>query len=154
MTIKVNIDLERAFTVDADIDTVFLLLSDVPASAAYFPNVHKLTPLTENAYRWDIEKVAVGLHSIQTSYACEYHSDLATKTIVWEPIKDEGNALVAGKWELTELDKGTSIVFSTSAVLRLAMPGFLSMGIAPLVKFEFTGMVDTYLQNLKDAWEQ
>jgi carbon monoxide dehydrogenase subunit G len=153
MTIKVNIELEREFTVDADIDRVFSLLSDVPASAAHFPNVHKLTPLTENAYRWDMEKVAVGLHSIQTSYACEYHSDIATKTVVWEPIQDEGNAIVAGKWELTELDEGTAIVFSTSAVLRLAMPGLLSMAIAPVVKFEFTSMVDTYLQNIKDALE-
>nr|WP_297347313.1 SRPBCC family protein [uncultured Glaciecola sp.] len=152
MTVKVTIDLDREFIVAADINTVFDLLSNVPASAAHFPKVHALTPIDDNSFRWDLEKVALGIYSIQTSYACQYISDSNAKTIVWIPIKGEGNATVSGKWELIELATGTHIKFKTKAQLTLPFPGFLKLAISPLVKLEFSGMVDTYLRNLKTLW--
>jgi carbon monoxide dehydrogenase subunit G len=75
MTVKVTIDLNRKLSVAADIDTVFLLLSDVPASAEHFPKVQAITALPDNSFRWDMEKVGLGTHSIQTIYACVYVSD-------------------------------------------------------------------------------
>jgi len=152
MTVKVNIDLNRQFIVAADIDTVFSLLSNVPESAAHFPKVHALTALSDDSFRWDMEKVALGIYSIQTSYACQYVSDNDAKTVVWTPIKGEGNATVSGKWELTELAAGTEISFKTKAELTLPLPGLLRLAINPLVKLEFSGMVDTYLHNLKGLW--
>ncbi len=152
MTVKVTIDLNRKFTVAADINTVFTLLSDVPASAEHFPKVQAITALSDNSFRWDMEKVGLGTHSIQTSYACLYISDSDAKTIVWTPIKGEGNGIVSGKWELTEVATGTSISFKTKAELTLPLLGLLKLAISPLVKFEFSGMVDTYLRNLKGLW--
>ena len=152
MTVKVKIDLHREFIVAADIDTVFSLLSNVPASAAYFPKVHKLTPLSDNSYRWDMEKVALGIYSIETSYACQYISDRDAKTIVWVPIEGEGNATVSGKWTLTKFAAGTNVLFETQAELILPISGLLQLAISPLVKIEFTGLVDTYLNNLQDLW--
>jgi carbon monoxide dehydrogenase subunit G len=152
MTVKVTIDLNRKLSVAADIDSVFSLLSDVPASAEHFPKVHAITALSDNAFRWDMEKVGLGTHSIQTSYACLYISDRDAKRIVWTPIKGEGNGIVSGKWELTEVATGTNISFKTKAELTLPLPGLLKLAISPLVKFEFSGMVDTYLRNLKSLW--
>ncbi|MFQ3191715.1 MAG: carbon monoxide dehydrogenase subunit G [Paraglaciecola sp.] len=152
MTVKVTIDLNRKLSVAADIDTVFLLLSDVPASAEHFPKVQAITALPDNSFRWDMEKVGLGTHSIQTIYACVYVSDSNAKTIVWTPIKGEGNGIVSGKWELTEVTTGTNISFKTKAELTLPLPGLLKLAISPLVKFEFSGMVDTYLRNLKRLW--
>jgi carbon monoxide dehydrogenase subunit G len=152
MTIKVTIDLDREFIVAAGIDTVFDLLSNVPASAAHFPKVHALTPIADNSFRWDMEKVALGIYSIQTSYACQYISDSNAKTVVWTPINGEGNATVSGKWELIELATGTHISFKTKALLTVPLPGLLKLAISPLVKLEFSGMVDTYLRNLKSLW--
>jgi carbon monoxide dehydrogenase subunit G len=152
MTFKVNIEMEREFVVAADIDTVFALLSDVPASAAHFPKVKALTALSNNSFKWDMEEVTLGIYSIQTSYACQYVSDKKAKTVVWTPIKGEGNAEVSGHWELTQLEAGTNISFKTKAELTLQINGFLKLAVSPLVKFEFTGMVDTYLRNLKDLW--
>ena len=152
MTVKVTIDLNRKFIVNADINTVFSLLSDVPASAKHFPKVHALTALSDNVYRWEMEKVNLGTHSAQTSYACQYVSDSDAKTVVWTPIKGEGNGIVSGKWELTEVTTGTSISFITKAELTLPLPGLLKLVISPLVKIEFSGMVDTYLRNLKGEW--
>lgn len=152
MTVKVNIDLHREFIVAADIDTVFSLLSNVPASAAYFPNVHALTPLSDNSFRWDMEKVALGIYSIETSYACQYISDSAAKTVEWIPIEGEGNAKVSGKWKLRKFAAGTNILFETKAELTLPISGLLQLAISPLVKLEFSRMVDTYLHNLEDLW--
>lgn len=152
MTFKVKIDIEREFTVAADIDTVFALLSDVPASAAHFPKVHALSSLSGNSFRWDMEEVALGIYSIQTSYACQYVSDKNAKTVTWTPIKGEGNAEVSGQWELTKLEDGTNISFKTKAELTLQISSLLKLAVSPLVKFEFTGMVDTYLSNLKNLW--
>jgi carbon monoxide dehydrogenase subunit G len=152
MTVKISIDLNRKFIVAADIDTIFSLLSDVPASAAHFPKVHALTALPDNSFRWEMEKIGLGAHSIQTSYACQYVSDSEAKTIVWTPIQGEGNSVVSGRWELSKVATGTNISFATKAELTLPLPRLLKLAISPLVKFEFSGMVDTYLRKLKALW--
>jgi len=149
MTVKVSIDLERDFSVPADIDTVFTLLADVPGSASHFPKVDELTDLGDNTYRWEMEKVGLGDHAIQTSYACQYFPDDSSKQITWKPIKGEGNGIVSGGWKLSEENGGTRIEFETSAELTLPLPGLLKLAISPVVKHEFSSMVDTYMDNLK-----
>lgn len=149
MSFKVTIDINREFTVAADIDAVFALLSDVPASAAYFPKVDALVALSDNSFRWDMEEVVLGIYAIQTSYACQYAADRDARTVMWTPIMGEGNAKVSGKWELTQLASGTHVLFTTQAELTLQMSSLLKLAISPIVKVEFTDMVDTYLTNLK-----
>lgn len=149
MTVKVTIDLARKFTVSADIDTVYGLLSNVPASAAHFPKVQTLSEIAPDTYRWEMEKVNLGTSSVQTSYACLYICDSDAKIIQWTPIKGEGNGVVAGKWALSENENGVDVSFSTKAELTLPLPGLLKMAISPVVKMEFSGMVDTYLRNIK-----
>lgn len=151
MAIKVSIDLDREFTVNAGIDTVFALLANVPESASHFPKVAELEDLGDNSFRWNMEKVGAGDHAIQTVYACQYIPDEAAKTITWKPIKGEGNGLVSGGWTLSESGDGTSLKFETSAELNLPLPGLLKLAISPVVKHEFSSMVDTYMDNLQNA---
>ncbi len=153
MTIKVAVDVTRKFTASADINTVFSLLSDIPASVAHFPNVQELVDLGDNTYRWEMEEVSSGGYSVKTLYACQYNADDEEKTIVWTPIKGEGNGVVSGKWQLTEVDSGTEIVFTTKAELTLPFPRLLKMVASPIIKSEFTEMVETYLSNLKKLWD-
>jgi carbon monoxide dehydrogenase subunit G len=149
MTVKVTIDVSKKFSVGADIDTVFTLLSDVKSSASHFPKVDTITELSENVFRWEMEKVTLGTSSVQTSYACEYTSNEEAKTVVWTPIKGEGNGIVSGQWALAKSATGTDVSFKTKAQLTLPLPGLLKLAISPVVKMEFAGMVDTYLGNLK-----
>lgn len=151
MTVKVNIELDRKFSVSADKDAVFALLADVPASAAHFPKVEALTDLGDNTFRWEMEKVGLGDHAIQTIYACKYSPDEANGIITWSPIKGEGNGVVTGSWKITEGSKGTDIHFKTTSELTLPLPGLLKLAISPVVKHEFNGMVDEYIDNLKGA---
>jgi len=151
MTVKVNIEIDREFTVGADTDTVFALLADVPKSASHFPKVQELTDLGENSFRWEMEKVGLGDSAIQTIYACKYLPDADACSITWEPIKGEGNGIVSGVWTITENGEGSHIAFATEAKLTLPLPGLLKLAISPVVKHEFNSMVDQYIDNLKGA---
>ena len=151
MAFKVKIEMDKEFTVNADIDTVFGLLSNVPESAAHFPKVEELEDLGDNTFRWNMEKVGVGDHAIQTIYACQYDANDGDKTVTWSPIKGEGNGVVSGSWSLTESGGGTQVNFDTTAVMELPLPGLLKLAISPVVKHEFNTMVETYIDNLKSA---
>lgn len=151
MTVKVDIEIDREFTVKADVSTAFALLADVPASGAHFPKVEALTDKGDNTFLWEMEKVGLGDHAIQTVYASQYIADESAGTITWTPVKGEGNGIVSGKWEITEGDGGTNLKLTTSAKLTLPLPGLLKLAIAPVVKHEFSSMVDEYIDNLKGA---
>tara|TARA_R110001599_G_scaffold119612_1_gene289925 strand:+ start:930 stop:1391 length:462 start_codon:yes stop_codon:yes gene_type:complete len=152
MTVKVSIELDRKFSVSADKNTVFALLADVPGSASHFPKVEALTDLGDNSFRWEMEKVGFGDHAIQTVYACVYKPDESNGVITWSPIRGEGNGVVSGAWKITEGANGTDVHFKTSADLTLPLPGLLKLAISPVVKHEFSSMVDEYIDNLKGVF--
>lgn len=153
MAITVSIELNRELEIPGTYDEVFDLLADVPRSAAHFPKVNKLTDLGDNTYRWEMEKVGVDKHAIQSVYASKYFSDKDAGKITWEPVKGEGNGLVRGSWVLkANGDKATTAKFQTSAELTLPLPGLLKLAISPVIKHEFNGLVDTYMNNLKKAF--
>jgi len=149
MTVKVNVELDREFTVPANKETVFALLADVEKSGSHFPKVEALSDQGENTFLWEMEKVGFGDHAIQTVYACKYIPDEAAGTVTWEPIKGTGNSIVSGSWTVTESGEGTDIKFVTSANMTLPLPGLLKLAISPVVKHEFNAMVDEYIDNLK-----
>nr|WP_252737977.1 SRPBCC family protein [Marinobacter salexigens] len=153
VAITVSIELNREIEISGSYDEVFELLADVPRSAAHFPKVNKLTDLGDNTYRWEMEKVGVDKHAIQSVYASKYFSDKEAGKITWEPVKGEGNGLVRGSWVLkAKGDNATTAKFQTSAELTLPLPGLLKLAISPVIKHEFNGLVDTYMNNLKKAF--
>lgn len=154
MAITLTIEVHREFTVPASIDTVFDLLSDVPRSAGFFPKVDQLIDLDDGSFRWEMEKISVGKHSLQSIYACHYENNKAAGSIVWKAVKGVGNGLVSGNWQLTETDEGTHVVFITEAHMTLPLPSLLKLAISPVVKHEFNSLVDTYTQNLKTEFSR
>lgn len=153
MAITVSIELNRDLEIPGGYDEVFELLADVPRSAGHFPKVHKLTDLGDNAYRWEMEKVGVDKHAIQSIYACKYHADKEAGRITWEPVKGEGNGVVRGSWTVTAKgDKVTAVKFKTNAELTVPLPSLLKLAISPVIKHEFNSLVDTYMKNLQKAF--
>lgn len=153
MAITIAIELNREIDIPGSYDEVFDLLADVPKSASYFPKVDKLVDLGDNAYRWEMEKIGVDKHSIQSVYASKYHADKDAGKITWEPVKGEGNGVVRGSWTLAAKgDDVTHASFQTTAELTLPLPSLLKLAISPVVKHEFNGLVDTYMNNLKKAF--
>ncbi|TBW52926.1 SRPBCC family protein [Marinobacter halodurans] len=153
MAITIAIELNREIDIPGSYDEVFDLLADVPKSASYFPKVDKLVDLGDNVYRWEMDKIGVDKHSIQSVYASKYSSDKDAGRITWEPVKGEGNGVVRGSWNLSaQGDDVTRARFQTTAELTLPLPSLLKLAISPVVKHEFNGMVDTYMNNLKKAF--
>lgn len=153
MAITVSIELNRELDIPGSYDDVFDLLADVPRSASHFPKVDKLVDLGDNTYRWEMEKVGVDKHAIQSVYACKYSADKSSGTIAWEPVKGEGNGVVRGSWTITSKgDDVTSVKFKTNAELTVPLPSLLKLAISPVIKHEFNSLVDTYMSNLKKAF--
>ena len=148
MTINVHIELGYEFSVKAPASEVFELLSDVPTSASHFPKVHKLVDLGSNTYRWEMEKIGLSQVNLQTIYASKYTSNKAKGTVVWTPVKGEGNALVSGSWKISDKKKSTDLVLKIDGDLSIPLPGLMKMVIAPVVEAEFEKMVEKYIDNL------
>jgi len=148
MAITVAIDLGYEFTVKAALDDVYAVLSDVPTSASFFPKVESLTEIAQDTYRWEMEKVGTAQVNIQTVYASKYTSDRKKGTVVWTPVKGEGNALVGGHWKLKAGKKGTDIEFKVAGTVDVPLPGLMKAIVAPIVSSEFEKLVDKYIANL------
>jgi carbon monoxide dehydrogenase subunit G len=148
MTISVHIDLGYEFAVKAPASDVFAVLSDVPESASHFPKVDKLVDLGANTYRWEMEKIGVAQIKLQTVYACKYVSNKAKGTVVWTPVKGDGNALVSGNWKITDKKNSTHVVLAIQGELSIPLPGLMKMVVSPVVESEFEKMVEQYIDNL------
>ncbi|WP_210546985.1 SRPBCC family protein [Rhodoferax sp. PAMC 29310] len=148
MAINVSIDLGYELEVKAKAKEVFDLLSDVPASASYFPKVDELVDLGDGVYRWEMEKIGIAQINLQTIYASKYVANRAKGSVVWTPVKGEGNALVSGHWKIEDKKTSTKIVLQINGDLSIPLPGLMKMVVAPVVEVEFEKMVEQYLTNL------
>jgi carbon monoxide dehydrogenase subunit G len=148
MAITVPIDLGYEFDVKASAREVFALLSNVPASASHFPKVNQLVDLGDGAFRWEMEKIGLAQINLQTIYASRYVSNRTRGSVVWTPLKGEGNATIAGSWKITDQKKSSKLVLKINGELLLPLPGLMKMVVAPVVQAEFEKLVKKYIDNL------
>ena len=148
MAFTVSIDLGFEFDVKAKAADVYEVLADVPTSASFFPKVDKLVDLGGNAYRWEMAKIGVGSANLQTIYASKYVGNKSKGTVVWTPVKGEGNALVSGSWTIKDNKKSTNLVLDIQGELTLPLPGLMKMVVGPVVEAEFEKMIEQYIANL------
>ena len=148
MAITVDIDLGYEFAVKAPFKDVWAVLSDVPTSVGFFPKVDKLSDLGDGVYKWEMQKVGTQQVNIQTVYASKYVSDRKKGTVVWTPVKGEGNALVGGNWQISDQKKTTALAFNVKGTVDVPLPGLMKMVVGPVVKSEFEKLVEKYIDNL------
>lgn len=148
MSVTVSIELGFEFDVKAPAKEVFAVLADVPESASHYPKVEQLVDLGDGAYRWEMEKIGVGAIHLQTVYASKYVANKAKGTVVWTPVKGEGNALVSGSWKIKEKKKSTNVVLQVQAELSLPLPALMKMVVEPLIEAEFEKLTEQYIANL------
>ncbi|MDP2008466.1 MAG: SRPBCC family protein [Rubrivivax sp.] len=151
MTVTVEIDLGYEFAVEAPFKEVFDLLSDVPASVSHFPKVDKLVDLGGGVYRWEMAKVGTAQINIQTVYASKYVSKRGAKgtgTVVWTPVKGQGNALVGGSWKIVDKKASTALEFKVQGTVDVPLPGLMKVLVVPVVAGEFERLIEKYIANL------
>jgi ribosome-associated toxin RatA of RatAB toxin-antitoxin module len=156
MPFSVTIGVSKQFETSASPEKVFALLSDVPRSDSYFPDAEKLEPLGSNAFRWIMEKIAIGDYTLQqTIYACTYRSDRVTMSVDWVPVEGESNAQVEGHWRLEAAETGTKVQLHTKGTLEVDFPGFLQFLLSPLHRnVSFTQKIGRYIANLQAAFAE
>lgn len=148
MTVTVDIDLAYEFAVKAPFKEVFDLLSDVPTSVSHFPKVDKLVDLGGGVYRWEMAKVGTAQVNIQTVYASKYVSHRAKGSVVWTPVKGQGNALVGGSWKIIDKKTRTEVEFKVQGTVDVPLPGLMKMVVVPVVRGEFEKLIEKYIDNL------
>jgi len=148
MSFTVSIELGFEFDVKAPAKEVFAVLADVPESASHYPKVEQLVDLGDGAYRWEMEKIGIGAIHLQTVYASKYVANEAKGTVVWTPVKGEGNALVSGSWKIKGKKKSTNVVLQVQAELALPLPALMKMVVEPVIEAEFEKMTEQYIANL------
>ncbi|NTU57413.1 MAG: SRPBCC family protein [Chlorobiaceae bacterium] len=152
MSFTVTISVSKDFETQASPEQVFALLADVPRSASHFPDVEKLEDMGGNVFRWTMEKIGIGDHTLQqTIYACTYLSDNELMKVDWVPLEGVGNARVEGGWRINPLSSGTRVYLKTRGELVVDMPGFLQFLLAPLIEMAFAQKIDRYVTNLQES---
>ena len=152
MAFSVSIELGYEFSVKAPFKDVFAVLSDVPKSVSHFPKVDRLVDEGGGVYRWEMRKVGIASIQLQTIYASKYVSDAKKGTVVWTPVKGVGNAEVGGSWKVTGRKGATDVVLKIEAEVEVPLPGLMKAVAGPLVKGEFEGLVDRYVDNLVERF--
>ena len=148
MSFIVEVDISTEFVAECSAEFAYEVLSDVPFSASHFPKLDKLTDLGDGKFRWEMEKIGVQRYSIQTVYASKFVGDPEKLTVKWTPVKGEGNSLVSGKWTLKEKNGTTLIKLTTKGEMELPLPSLVKFVVAPIVKAEFEGMIEKYVERL------
>ncbi|NTW52587.1 MAG: SRPBCC family protein [Chlorobiaceae bacterium] len=155
MSFTVTISVSKDFETPASPDQVFALLADVPESASHFPDVEKLEDMGGGAFRWTMEKIGIGDHTLQqTIYACTYRSNSETRSVDWVPVDGVGNARVDGGWRMVPTAAGTKVLLRTKGVLDVDMPGFLQFLLSPLIEMAFTQKIDRYVSSIRQSLNQ
>ncbi len=148
MSTTITIEIGYEFDVKASAKDVFAVLSDVPTSASHYPQVDKLVDLGGGVYRWEMDKIGVGQFTLQTVYTSKYVSNKTKGTVVWTPVKGEGNAQVSGSWKITGNKASTNIVLQVQASVDLPVPAVMKMVAEPLLEAEFERLTEIYIDNL------
>jgi carbon monoxide dehydrogenase subunit G len=150
---SVTLAIRRHFSVPASSDAVFDVLADVPCSVSHFPKVKRLEDLGQGVFRWTLEDIAaLGMHH-QVVYACRYSSERRAGTVEWTPVAGQGNAAIAGAWSITRGER-THIDLRTEGTLQIPVPGLLAPVVALPVRQIFEGLIDEYLSNLGDTFDE
>ena len=148
MTVTVEIDLGYEFAVKAAFKDVFDVLGNVPVSASFFPKVERLVDLGKNAYRWEMASLGVAGASLLSVYASKYTIDRAKGSVVWVPVKGQGNAQISGSWKVTRGKKSTALEFRVCGGVDVPVPGLMQVVVVPVVRNEFETLVEKYIDNL------
>lgn len=119
MSITLSLELGYEFAVKCGAKQVFDVLSDVPTSASFYPQVQELADRDDDTYRWNMEPVGVEQIKLQIVYASRYTANRKQGTVSWTPVAHVGNAQVAGHWPISKQGKATHLTLTIEATVAL-----------------------------------
>ncbi|MBD2859541.1 SRPBCC family protein [Spongiibacter sp. KMU-158] len=148
---KIDIKIEKPFDVDASVEAAWDYLCQTQKTIAHYPKLESLSAIGEHQWLWKLEKIGIRNFSHQIVYAVQYHFDEAENRIGWEPLKEHGNSIIRGAFDISETDTGCRVVLSTTGKLDIPVPTLLKSMAAPFVEKEFNSHIEQFAQNLQRA---
>ncbi len=148
---ELDAHFEGSIEVPAPLSEVFKLLSDVPDSAAHFPELERLQP-EGDGYSWYMKRIGRGKLSLQIIYSCRYEVDEGSHQIRWFPIPGSGNARCSGRWRLQALSKGTLLSLQNELCWSNKIPRIMRGAVERSFQEENLRLIRGYLENLKRSF--
>lgn len=152
--IEASSRIERSFHLSVPVEVAWALIDDVPRWGALFPHVESVEPYPEagpTAFLWRMEPLGPPGVRVRLDYACRYHADAETQTLVWTPVEGVGDARFSGTCVLASHAAGTAGTLRLDAELRVPAPSFLRGVVQPAVAFEMARITDAFLARLDGA---
>ena len=151
---KVNIEIERSCTVPMSYGQVEPLLTDLEGTLHRFPKLKKLTKLGTDEYLSEMRTIGSRIANIahDVSYGAHYRTDLQRGEVSWKPLPNQGNASIEGFLRITPSEKETRLVFRVQGELRdVPVPLLYRVVATPFIQGKFTRLIDTFLEDTRDA---
>lgn len=151
---KVNIEIERSAVVPVPYPKVEPLLQDLEGTIGRFPKLKKLTRLGDNQYLWEMRTIGSRIANIahDVAYGAAYEVDLQRGELSWKPLPNQGNASIEGWFRLARGRDDTRLTFRVWGELRdVPVPLLYRMVAPPFIQGKFTRLVDTFLEETRDA---
>lgn len=153
MAVTANTSVDQTFIINAPINEVWLVLSDIERSAEHYPDVQTVVDLGDGAYRWEFVPTGVGKFSHQIIYSCQYETNEAVHHIAWRPIPNTGDTKISGNIVLKSIDQTTEVTFKTNGELTLPVPRFMKAVATTYGQGEFDKQIAVYIKNLQGAFD-
>lgn len=151
---KVNIEIERSCLVPVSYGQAEPLLQDVEGTLHRFPKLKKLTRLGEGDYLAEMRTIGSRIANIahDVSYGARYRVDLERGELSWKPLPDQGNASIEGSLRIAVAEQDTRIVLRMRGELRdVPVPLLYRVVAPPFIQGKFTRLIDTFLEETRDA---
>lgn len=151
---KVNIEIERSCTVPVAYGQAEPLLQDLEGTLHRFPKLKKLTKLGEGDYLSEMRTIGSRIANIahDVSYGARYQIDLKRGEVSWKPLPNQGNASIEGSLSIAASDQETRLVLRMRGELRdVPVPLLYRMVAPPFIQGKFTRLIDTFLEETRDA---
>lgn len=145
---KIDLDIERRLTLPLPYARAEPLLRDLEGTIGRFPNLKKLTRLGPDEYLWEMRTMGVRIARIahDVSYGARYTVDRERGELSWQPIPKQGNASIAGRFQLLAAGAQTELVFEVHGTLYDVPVPLLYRPLAgPFIVNKFSQLIERFL---------
>ena len=154
---KINIEIERSIVVPLPYKKIEPLLSNPEATIGRMPKLRKLTRLEENAYLLEMRTMGSRIANIahDVSFGARFLVKPNSGELRWEPVPNQGNARISGFFRIAPDSDDTNLRFRVWGELHdVPVPLLYRMVAPPFIQGKFTRMVDTFLEQTREALVQ
>lgn len=151
---KVDIEIERSTTVALPAAQVRRLFDDIETTISRFPKLKKLSRVGPDQYVWELKTIGSRMAKIayDVTYGAHYRLSADGSELSWTPLPKQGNASIAGAFQVLEHAAGSEIRFKVKGQLRdVPVPLIYRLVAPPFIQGKFNHLVETFLDHTRDA---